>query len=380
MNVTTKIEPRGATTGDSPLVFWDGYGLGGVYSGVLTHAISLAEALGDEGIKPIIVGENGCKRHFPEMVIERVQPSLGKLSRSKVLWSAMVNQVINRVVGDKIHIVHGLSNFNVPLNAPHSKQRRVLTIHDVIPFLDPSAVSMAYYLQFKAVLGRAVHVVDRIICVSNWTLQCLLTFFPHIEEKCIVIYNGINDKIKIDSAKSAGVAYEVLSIARYEKYKRLEMLIEISRGLPNNFSLNLVTDNRGRLVCEKLAGDLLENHKLCVYVGISREHLENLYRKSHVYLHPSLYEGFNIPAVEALIYGLPVVHCKGIGTEEIISSEVGVSLGPNENVGAWVDAVMEALQKLDTPRWKTELRSAVDKLPTWQQNAKKTKEIYMSLV
>lgn len=382
MNQLQKNPSRGAWVDQTPLIFWDGYGLGGGYSGVLTHATSLAEALKDEGVQPIIIGENSCQRHFPGLVVQSLQGNLAvqKMAKFKLFWSGFVDQTISHLVQEKPHIIHGLSNFNIPLNAPSSRQKRVLTIHDVIPFLDPGAVSMSYYLQFKAVLGRAVHVVDRIICVSNWTLQGLLTSFPHIEDKCTIIYNGVNDKGKINFDKSSSVAFEVLSIARYEKYKRLEMLIEISRNLPKHFSLNLVTDNKGRVVCEKLGADLMEKHKLCVYVGVSKDHLENLYQKSHVYLHPSLYEGFNIPAVEALIHGLPVVHCKGIGTEEIIGPEVGVSLDPKEKVGAWVDAVQEAVQKMAKEQWKLELMSAVDKLPTWQQNAKRTKEIYLSLV
>jgi glycosyltransferase involved in cell wall biosynthesis len=371
----------GTWTNRVPLVFWDGYGLSGNYSGIITHASSLAEALAQQNIKPVIVGELGIKRHFPNVEMAEIpnrHPIL-RINRAKLIWSTVVGREVKRLASGRSHILHGLSNFNIPLEAPSAFQRRVLTVHDVIPLLDPAAVSMSYYLQFKAVISRAVNVADRIICVSNWTLQCLLTFFPHIEDKCLIIYNGIKEKSTALCEKDPSVAVEVLSVARYEKYKRLDMLVNICRKLPNNYTLNVVTDQRGRDFCERLGGDLIAKHRLCVYVGVSAQHLGELYRKSHVYLHPSLYEGFNIPAVEALVNGIPVVHCKGIGTEEFIGPEVGVSLSANDSVDHWIAAVHEAVEKLRSNLWSLQLRSAIEKLPTWSQNAAKTTSIYREL-
>jgi glycosyltransferase involved in cell wall biosynthesis len=373
---------RGGGSLPSPLVFWDGFGLAGTYSGILTHALELLKEIKNLGVNPTVIGQFGIERNLPKdsYVLISNNNGLFRLNKLKVLWPFLVDKKIRELSRGRAHIVHGLSNFNVPFSFPNSTQKRVLTVHDVIPLLDPSVVSISYAIQFKIAISRAVQVADKIICVSNWTMQSLLSFFPEIEDRCTVIHNGITNMVDRRSNRYFVGSIELLSVARYEKYKRFQLLFDICSKLPRYYSLNLVTDQKGRDFCEKYASLLMRNHKLNVYVGISREKLDELYCKSHIYIHPSIYEGFNIPAIDAVMNGLPVVYTKGTGTEEIIGPSLGLSLSPKESAEIWIGAIEECVKLVNDSCWIKKSEEAVRKLPSWHQNAFLTKKIYQELL
>lgn len=375
------MQTRGAGYIPSPLVFWDGFGLWGGYSGILTHALELFNELEKSGITPFILGDVGIERNFPmeSLYLIRSPLRLMGVHKIKLIWPMIIEQNLLSLVGKKRHIVHGLSNFNIPLSAPKSNQKRVLTIHDVIPLLDPTVVSASYAIQFKIAISRAISVVDRIICVSNWTMQCLLSFYPEIEDRCLVIKNGINKSYGPNKKKYFDGSIELLCIARYEKYKRFSLLFEICSKLPQYYSLNVVTDLRGREFCEKNAAGLIASQRLNIHVGISSEKLQDLYNKSHVYIHPSLYEGFNIPAIEAVKNGLPVVYTKGTGTEEVVGSKLGVGMTSKSGADYWIEAIKECVKNLTDIQWRLSAQAALEDLPTWHQNAVETKKIYEEL-
>lgn len=371
----------GVDTSRAPFVFWDGFGLSGTHSGILTHAVELHKELGVLGVDPMIVGETGLEYNFPRAeirTIRRIFQSCG-LTRIKLIWPYFVESLIDSLSYEKFHIVHGLSNFNVPLTRPKKCQKRILTVHDVIPLLDPKMVSTGYALQFKLAISRALDVVDQIICVSNWTLESLVSFFPHAVDRCTVIYNGVRKERKNTAPKSHDKSIEILSIGRFERYKRIDFLIEIIRRLPRSYSLNLVTDHKGLLFCNRNAQDLISTEQLKLYTALSKDQLDMLYGKSHIYLHPSLYEGFNIPAVEAAVNGLPVIFTKGLGTEEIIGSDLGISVDKNYGIDSWVDSVSFCAKHLENRDWKLNANMALKTLPTWQQNAALTLKIYQKI-
>ena len=50
--------------------------------------------------------------------------------------------------------------------------------------------------------------------------------------------------------------------------------------------------------------------------GVSNQELPALYAGAEAFVYPSRYEGFGIPIIEAISYGLPVVACTGSCLEE----------------------------------------------------------------
>lgn len=112
--------------------------------------------------------------------------------------------------------------------------------------------------------------------------------------------------------------------------------------------------------------------------GVSDEELARLYGEAEVAVVPSLYEGFSLPAIEAMSCGVAVVATTGGALPEVvgISGETGLLVTPDDP-----DALAAAIrQLLDDPELRAKLgaagRERVVNRFTWQVTAKGTAACY----
>ncbi len=113
---------------------------------------------------------------------------------------------------------------------------------------------------------------------------------------------------------------------------------------------------RGRLVLDLFQRDILPKHPECqlivvgpqpcsgtnvVYKGrVSESELIELYQSSWVYCLASSYEGFGVPAIEALACGCAVVAVENWGTREVIRSGIDGILCSEKTLGLSVAKVI----------------------------------------
>jgi glycosyltransferase involved in cell wall biosynthesis len=116
--------------------------------------------------------------------------------------------------------------------------------------------------------------------------------------------------------------------------------------------------------------------------GISDEALARLYGEAQVAVVPSLYEGFSLPAIEAMSCGVPVVATTGGALPEVVgtSGETGVLVPPNDP-GALALAIGKLL---DDPDLRARLgaagRERVVHRFTWQVTAAGTAACYEAML
>ncbi|HWF21622.1 MAG TPA: glycosyltransferase family 4 protein [Acidimicrobiales bacterium] len=119
----------------------------------------------------------------------------------------------------------------------------------------------------------------------------------------------------------------------------------------------------------------------CV-TGISDEELARNYGQAEVAVVPSLYEGFSLPAIEAMACGVPVVATTGGALPEVVGTdgETGLLVPPNDP-GALAAAIGRLL---DDPDLRTMLgdagRQRVLGRFTWEVTARGTVEQYRALM
>ena len=112
--------------------------------------------------------------------------------------------------------------------------------------------------------------------------------------------------------------------------------------------------------------------------GVSDEELARLYGEAEVAVVPSLYEGFSLPAIEAMSCGVAVVATTGGALPEVVgtSGETGLLVTPDDP-----DALAGAIrQLLDDPELRARLgaagRERVINPFTWQVTARGTAACY----
>ena len=116
--------------------------------------------------------------------------------------------------------------------------------------------------------------------------------------------------------------------------------------------------------------------------GASTERIVELYAEAEVAAVPSLYEGFSLPAVEAMACGVPVVATTGGALPEVVGrdGETGL-LVPPRDPGALAAALLRALGDADLrARLGSAGRARVLDRFTWRNAARGTVEQYRALL
>ena len=116
--------------------------------------------------------------------------------------------------------------------------------------------------------------------------------------------------------------------------------------------------------------------------GVDGRRLVELYAEAEVAVVPSLYEGFSLPAVEAMACGVPVVSTTGGALPEVVGRhEETALLVPPGDPGALAAAL---LRLLDDPALRDRLgragRARVARRYTWQAAAVATAEQYRTVL
>ncbi len=357
---------------DKPKIVWDGLGLSQPYSGIGYHAQALHGALLGLGVRPLVTRQYQESIHFLEPSDGFVIGGSGPLARYfsdytrlKLVFPS-ISYKHTKKLGRPV-IYHGLSNLNLPvLVAKRPGDRYVVTIHDVIPLLVPTRSLLS--MQMRFIMPRVLDRADAIIAISSWTKDTLLDVFgQQWSAKITIINNGFDN---LTPRQAGGQGNWVLTVARGESYKRLELIKAIASAKPD-LEFHVVTDLTGE---QTLAW---RPPNVCIHVGISSDKLDQLYTNSRVMIHPSRFEGWCLPAAEALSRGLNLVYCSGSGIDEVcryFPNQVQ-AVAKDAKVEDWIDGLEKSMQ---TPQLK--LAKEPMKLPDWHHVSLETLKIYQNLL
>ncbi len=359
-------------------VIWHGFGLSNPYSGIFRYALLLSKNL-PQDVQLIVCGsEHQLSRWNGERLpistwIERIAANFGIASLPQLPEPG--------ITSPQPKIFHGLSNFNVPFTKSSRHWRKVLTIHDTIPLLPDSGLSLGAQMRMRLAMPRAIDASDKIICVSEWSKRQVCQLFPSAIGKVQVIYNGRDGTERFTSADapSQDSKYRmgtprILMVARGESYKRLSLFATIFWKLRRDFQFHIVTDVRGahQLSLEAQAG-------MIIHVGLSAHQLGKLMQECSCYVQTSLYEGFCLPAVEAMQHGLGIVYQRGSAMDEVVG-DAGIGMATHASPDQWVAAVAETSSWTTDANRSAEIRSQYAKLPLWSETAQQVFGVYRDLI
>ncbi len=207
-------------------------------------------------------------------------------------------------------------------------------------------------MQKKVVAG-----LQHVVTVSERSRLDIARDF-HVPQASIdLIYNGIDTKEFAPLAHVSRIPGRIMCTASADQpLKGLKYLLKaVSRlrsGYPHLSLLVVGKINKGGYT-EKLLERLAINDIVQFVSGISTQALVRHYSEAEMVICPSLYEGFGLPAGEAMACGVPVISSTGGALPEVVG-DAGIIV-PAGNVEKLADAIACLL---DDPEKRKQLGQA----------------------
>lgn len=270
----------------------------------------------------------------------------------------------------------------------------VATIHHPIPIDRQMALAQATALRRKFLLrrwyafcgmqGRVARRLPRVITVSESSGEAIEQAHGVGKTQLRIVPNGVDADVfkREDVPRQANTLVLVNSGEQSVK------------GVPYLFqALRLLKDGRGiKLI---VVGSALPNGQyrrlirqygiedMVTFTGrVTREELVRQYSVAEMCVVPSLYEGFGLPAAEAMSCELPVISTTGGALPEVLgeNGETGV-LVPPADPQALAAAVLRLLDDAALRRRMGEAgRRRIESEFSWRRAAQKTVDVYGELM
>lgn len=312
-----------------------------------------------------------------------VRSSDFKSRAGKILWSQ--TQLPYYAGKDHLDIFWGPTHRLPRLLS--NKIARVVTIHDLVWKHAGETMRPLNQLTERVLMPDAIRLADRILADSHSTADAIISEFPWAQDRVRVVHLGATSLpqpkgIEVLDALGIDRPY-FLFVGTLEPRKNLRRLLEAYASLDpivRKQTLLVIAGGKGwgneDMVSLVHSLDLTDSVRLVGYVN--EEQLATLYAHARFLAMPSLYEGFGLPLVEAMSFGVPVLTSSCSSLPEV-AGDAGMLVDPyNTN-----SIATGLLQMLKDDEFRNELaaRSRLNASRfSWEKAAKETMAIFHEAV
>lgn len=281
-----------------------------------------------------------------------------------------------------VELLHCTSNTapiwcNIPL---------ILTLHDII-FLEPrdknnrSLYQNLGWLYRRLVVPRILKKCRRIITVSNFEKQNIMSKLHIPEERMAMIYNGYNDWFRPLASHSSSHTSKspFFFLGNTDPKKNTERtLVAYARYLElSDIKRDLLMADLDRNYLDDI---IRRNHiehilpHITMPGYIPNNELPRIYNEAFAFLYTSLRESFGIPLLEGMACGTPVITSNTSSMPEIAGPDA-ILVNPESS-----DEIAQAMLRLETDKNFYEKQRALGpqraKLFSWRHTAEQLFQLY----
>ena len=212
---------------------------------------------------------------------------------------------------------------------PKNKPKIVITVHDVAFLLFPQHFTFIGRQILKLHTKRAVTFADKIIVPSLATKNDIMRFYGIPEDKIKVVHHGFSEDLRAVGVKndprvvgfSAKRQY-ILFVGSVQPRKNIVRLVRAFNRLKEtgNYDHKLIICGGKGWLYWKIYHEINRSpfcEDIVVVGNAGNDLLASLYANAALFVMPSLYEGFGLPVLEAMSFGLPVVCADNSSLSEI---------------------------------------------------------------
>ena len=257
---------------------------------------------------------------------------------------------------------------------PAWRGRSVLTVQDLSFERFPDVMSRSDRFFFRTFVPRSARRADRVLTGSEWTKRDLIERYDVDEQHVVVTPYGFDPAFSPDGPRHDGPPY-VLFVGALQERKQPKLALLALLDVDPELRLVFAGPDRG------LEADLRETarrHGLddrVEFAGhVPLDRLAALYRGAQALLFPSRYEGFGLPALEAMASGTPVVATRSSSIPEVTGD---AAILVDASAGELADGIERALADRDRLRAAGLARAAHF---SWAEAARQTVAVYRELL
>ena len=267
-------------------------------------------------------------------------------------------------------LFHAL-NQRVDARARHT----VSTFHDLF-VISGDYSTPEFRARFTDQARQAAENSDAIISVSQFTASQVERYLGFPASRIHVIPHGVHMP-----PEAPAVAREkmVLFVGAIQRRKNIARLVKAFEQLPDDWRLVLAGAPDGFGAEDELRAVEASPCRSRIEVPgyVTREQLENLYRRARIFAFPSLDEGFGIPILEAMAYGIPVVTSNCSAMPEV-AGNAAIQVDPLDS-----SQIGEALRRIaqDDELGATLIGQGLDRARafSWESVVDQTWEVYRTV-
>lgn len=248
-----------------------------------------------------LILNNGVKNEFNNL--KKIVVKDCKSSASRILTEQV--KLANKY--DNYDIIH-FPDYAIPII---SKSKKIATIHDLAFITVKEHYTKSQIITKKFLFEQTIRHADMLICISKFTYRELKKYYPNIsDDKIRIVNNGFNkprveyNNSNTDITKFGIYGEFILFVGTIAPSKNLIRLLDAFKNslrIKPNLKLVIVGKRGwGFKQLEQKINELEIKSSVIVTGYVTYDELEKLYNKCLLVTYPSIYEGFGLPALEAL--------------------------------------------------------------------------------
>ncbi len=261
---------------------------------------------------------------------------------------------------------------------PLSVDRRASFVRDQST-RDAIGTAKFYPIGMQAFVARHL---DCVLTSSEISARQIVRDYGVQPQRIRNVRNGLDTNLFSPDASVEKSENELLCVGRStDPNKGIATLIEALGHLPDHVTLTLVDDDSPDNQVRRWARDAGVLDRLRLTGRVASKELVDLYRRAAVVVVPSRYEGFGLPAVEAMACGTPVVAARSGALPEVLDLTGGGILAERDNPLSIAQAIQSLLQNTETRALMAKRgRERVVENLSWPKIAAATADVYADIV
>lgn len=272
---------------------------------------------------------------------------------------------------DLWHCIHQEPDF-----LPKDDTKILMTIHD-LNFLGEKSDEKAAKRLSK--LQNIVNRTSQLAFISQYSKSVVLQHLKTSNKICTVIYNGVTScKNGIKPTFFTGGEF-FFTIGVLKPKKNFEVLIPIMKNFPDTL-LIIAGEKKGSYYKELLK--IVKSQNLSnqvVFAGnITEVEKTWLYQNCKAFLFPSLYEGFGLPVIEAMLNGAPAIISNRTSLPEIGSDKAYYFESFDSE--AMIDVIQKSIQHFNSSTEISKKNREYAEAFSWKENVAGYSKLYLKIM